>query len=85
MRIRFKNRYMKRIFKYLCTCNGALTSKKEKFGAFFVGYGTVKVIHYFFPNFLLFILYYFLAITAEMLIWAVLQKILKKRFNKKVE
>lgn len=85
MRIRFKNRYMKRIFKYLCSCNGSLTSKKEKFGAFFVGYGTAKVIHYFFPNFLLFLLYFFLATTAEIIIWSLLRKTFKRIFKKKIE
>lgn len=85
MRIRFKNRYMKRIFKYLCSCNGSLTSKKEKFGAFFVGFGTAKVIHYFFPNFLLFLLYFFLATTAEIIIWSLLRKTFKRIFKKKIE
>jgi hypothetical protein len=76
---------MKRIFKYLCSCNGSLTSKKEKFGAFFVGYGTAKVIHYFFPNFLLFLLYFFLATTAEIIIWSLLRKTFKRIFKKKIE
>lgn len=76
---------MKRIFKYLCSCNGSLTSKKEKFGAFFVGYGTAKVIHYFFPNFLLFLLYFFLATTAEIIIWSLLRNTFKRIFKKKIE
>ena len=76
---------MKRIFKYLCSCNGSLTSKKEKFGAFFVGFGTAKVIHYFFPNFLLFLLYFFLATTAEIIIWSLLRKTFKRIFKKKIE
>lgn len=76
---------MKRIFKYLCSCNGSLTSTKEKFGVFFVGFGTAKVIHYFFPNFLLFLLYFFLATTAEIIIWSLLRNTFKRIFKKKIE
>lgn len=72
---------MKR-FKYLCSCNGSFISKAEKVVLFIVGYGTASVIRYLFPNCLLFLLYFFLALTAEMIIWYVLRKTFKRRFKK---
>ncbi len=76
---------MKRVFLYLRSCNRSFTTKKDQFGAFIVGYVTCLVIRHYSPNFLLSLLFFFLALTAEMIIWCVLRKTFKRRFKKKVE
>jgi len=57
-----------KISKYLRLFNRPFTSKAEKVGSIIVSSITAVAIRYYFSNMLLFLLCYFLAFTAEIII-----------------